>query len=293
MKDSYLTCLQYNCQWVSKYVIGFDAHPDHPNAWLLLRQLADTSVVQICSYVKLRIRPKYLPFRRDKSSCTFRYFQIHGAIRHLSIFQVYPPLLKPILRRCGRLSVLSRFMTIHTPHTVPVTCRDILLLFFNLPCIYGVIYWGYAVENIARGAVDWHEYFVTVSNEGPGMIHYFPLTNRPVITPMLKLSVRAIYMREQIKCMQFLLLMFWGSESFLSSTDIFGLRVSQGTSETFLCFTLVNHWKAVAPPNVRTLQIQIVVILLSSEGNRRTQVLHCFHIYIAKRPKELLQSICC
>lgn len=41
------------------------------------------------------------------------------------------------------------------------------------------------------------------------------------------------------------------------------------------------------------LQIQVVVILLSSEGHYRNQVSYCFHIYIAKRPKELLQSICC
>jgi predicted membrane protein len=41
------------------------------------------------------------------------------------------------------------------------------------------------------------------------------------------------------------------------------------------------------------MQIQVVVILLSSEGNHRNKVLYCFHIYIAKRPKELLQSICC
>ena len=31
-----------------------------------------------------------------------------------------------------------------------------------------------------------------------------------------------------------------GSESCLASTNIFGLRVSQGTSETFLCFRSVN-----------------------------------------------------
>ena len=92
--------------------------------------------------------------------------------------------------------------------------------------MYGVIYWRYAVENIARGAVDWREYFVTVSNDGPGIIHYvyFPLTLTPLITPVLNLSVRAIYMAEDINCMQFLLLMFLGSESCLSSTEIFVLE---------------------------------------------------------------------
>lgn len=39
------------------------------------------------------------------------------------------------------------------------------------------------------------------------------------------------------------------------------------------------------------MQIQVVVILLFSEGNHRTQVLYCFHVYITKRPKELLQSV--
>ena len=110
-------------------------------------------------------------------------------------------------------------MIIHTPYTVPVTRRDVLS-FFKLPRICGVTYWRYAVENIDRGAAGWREYFATVSNDGPGMILYFPLTLTPAITPVLNLSVPAIYMGEDINCMQFLLPMFLGSESCLSSTEI-------------------------------------------------------------------------
>jgi hypothetical protein len=150
-------------------------------------------------------------------------------------------------------------------------------------------YWRYAVENIARGAVGWHEYYVTVSNDGAGEAHHFPLT----LTPMLSTAWFVQFAWQQTSTYAIFVtnvFVFWILSTFHGhfQSPSFSLR----TSDTILCFTLVNRWKVVAHPNVPTMQIQALAILLSLEGNHRTRVLYCFRIYITKRPNELLQTIC-
>jgi hypothetical protein len=97
----------------------------------------------------------------------------------------------------------------------------LLPYFFKLPCIYGVIYWGYAVENIVRGADDWHSYCVTVSSDGTGTI----LT--PVITYANAQPLGSSTLHERGHQLYVIFVTSaLGSESCPSSTDIFGLRVS-------------------------------------------------------------------
>jgi hypothetical protein len=82
---------------------------------------------------------------------------------------------------------------------------------------------------------------------------------------MLMLFSFLIYARcltERIQLMQFLLF----SSFFFLPWTLLVFEVPLGTSESFLCFTLVCPSQTVPPPGVPLQQIQLVVILMSSEG---------------------------
>jgi hypothetical protein len=67
--------------------------------------------------------------------------------------------------------------------------------------------------------------------------------------------------------MQFLSLVFpWVLNFFQLEWTLLVFEFSLGTSQTFLCITLVHPSKLVPPPDVLVRQIQYEVILMSTEG---------------------------